>query len=109
VRKTDDNFARELVTIDPRTGDTALANGLNLGLHIASIAFVRNPPLRIRSIIRNGGDVTIGWAGGTPPYQLQASPDLNPDSWTDVGAPTEALSATIPLTGSQRYFRVSGN
>ena len=108
VRKTESNFERELVTIDPRSGDTALVNGGNLHLHIASIAFVQEPSLKIRSIARNGNNITLTWAGGHPPYQLQARSDLNAGSWTDVGTPTAALSATIAITGSQRYFQVVG-
>jgi hypothetical protein len=107
VRHTEDAFARELVTIDPNSGDTALVNALNLGLHIASIAFVQEPPLRIRSITRSGNNVTITWAGGNAPYQLQASSDLNA-GWSDVGTPTSAFSATVPIEGTGRYFRVAG-
>jgi hypothetical protein len=108
VRKTEENFERELVTINPRTGDTALVNALNLGLHVASIAFVQEPPLRIRSIVRNGGNATISWVGGKPPYQLQARSDLNSGDWSDVGAATSELSATVSITDSARFFRVAG-
>ena len=108
VRKTDDNFARELVTINPVTGDTARVGPGNLKMHIASIAFVGEPPLKIRSITRNANNITLTWAGGHPPYQLQASSDLNSGSWSDVGTPTAAFSATVAIEGTARYFRVTG-
>ena len=108
VRKTDDHFARELVTIDPVTGDTARVGPGNLKMHIASIAFVGEPPLKIQSITRNGNNVTITWAGGNPPYQLQARSDLGAGSWSDVGTPTAAFSATVTIEGTARYFRVAG-
>src|SRR6185503_16824180 len=38
IRKTSENFGRELVTINRLTGDTALIN--TLGLHMAGIAFI---------------------------------------------------------------------
>jgi hypothetical protein len=70
--------------------------------------------LRISSI--NAGEtevmVSIGSHAGHS-YQLQASPDLSPGSWMDVGAPLQGLgqggvpqsiSASAPLTGASRRF-----
>jgi len=108
VRQTDAPFERELVSIDPRTGDTALVGPGNLRMHISSIAFVQEPPLKMRSIMRNGNNITITWSGGNPPYQLQTRSDLSTGTWSDVGAPTTALSVTVPIGVSEGYFRVSG-
>ncbi|HKQ39450.1 MAG TPA: hypothetical protein VJ063_15340 [Verrucomicrobiae bacterium] len=104
LRKTDDNFGRELVSINTDTGATELIGSLDL--HIASIAFTKLPPLKIRSISRTGNTVRITWAGGNPPYQLEHSSDLT--SWTPVGAPTDQLSSTQPIGAGPEYFRVSG-
>jgi hypothetical protein len=106
IRQTDNNFARELVTIDTQTGDTALVGDTKL--HIASIAFAEIPPLKIRSISRFGTSVRINWAGGNPPYQLQSRVDLGSGTWGDVGGPTTEFSATVPATGNHQFFRVIG-
>ena len=106
LRKTDDNFGRELVTIDTETGATTLVGAMNL--HLTSIAFTRILPLKIRSITRSGNNVLISWAGGNAPYQLEHSTDLV--SWSPVGAPTSNLSAFRPINPGpgHEYFRVVG-
>lgn len=109
IRKTSDFFARELVTINPVTGATALVG--NMGMHIAGIAFVRStfPSLFvITSITRSGNDISLTWSGGTPPYQVQTSLSLSPGSWTNIGPPTNGNSATVPMSGSSGFFRIAG-
>jgi hypothetical protein len=103
VRQTSDHFARELVQIDPNTGDTTLLG--NLALHIASIAFVPNS-LKIR-ITRNGANLTLDWVGATGPYQVQASANLT--DWTNVGDPIAGTSMTVPLGATPLFYRVVGN
>ena len=103
IRQTDNHFARELVRIDPYTGDTTLMG--NTGLHIASIAFVENG-IRVR-ITRDGTNARIEWAGGTGPYQLESSSDL--EAWNLIGDPTSDQSAVVPIGPGELFFRVSGN
>jgi hypothetical protein len=105
IRKTSDNFGRELVTINPVTGATTLVG--NMGLHIASIAFV-SPPFTITGVTRNADNLTITWAGGVPPYQVQVSPNMTDGSWVDSGAPTTSTTATIALSGQRSFIRVKG-
>jgi hypothetical protein len=109
IRKTSDNFARELVRINPVTGATTLIG--NLGMHIAGMTFLpATPPASfvITSITRSGNDTVLSWLGGTPPYQIQATDTLSPAAWANVGAPTNGNTATVPATGSSRFFRVVG-
>jgi len=109
IRKTHDPFARELVTINPLTGDTALVG--NMGMHISSLAFVPAPaPLQIQSFARSGNDIQLTWTGGSPLYQVQTRSSLSTGSWANVGGTTRALSATITngFGGSSGFVRVFG-
>ncbi len=105
VRKTSDNFARELVTINPVTGTTALVGGM--GMHIAGITFIQTAPaprFEITNITRSGNNITLTWTGGTAPYQIQSSTSMTAASWTDVGDPTSEKSVTVAVTGPPPVF-----
>jgi len=109
IRKTSDSFARELVTINPVTGTTALIG--SLGMHIASMTFVPTTApasYMITSITRSANDLVLTWVGGTPPYQIQTNDSLNPATWTNVGATITGNSAKVPVNGSRAFFRVTG-
>ena len=112
IRQTADPFARELVTINPVTGATALVG--NMGMHIASVTFAPAPtavsvPIRIQSVVRNGNNLTLAWSGGNGPYQVQRRTTLSGGTWANEGTPTIGNSAVVPITGSEGYFRVLGN
>lgn len=51
-----------------------------------------------------GGDIQIGWTGGTAPYLVQWSPTL-PGTWMNLVA-TNGTSVTVPVVGGSGYFRV---
>ena len=56
-----------------------------------------------------GGELAIEWVNGVPPFQVQTSPGLATQSWTNQGAPTTSRSARVPLPESGTVFvRVSG-
>jgi len=109
IRKTGDNFGRELVTINPVTGATALVG--NMEMHIASITFVPvtvPPAFNITSVSRIGNSLTLTWSGGTAPYQVQTNSGLNAASWSNAGPPTNGNSATVTLPGARTFVRVTG-
>ena len=59
------------------------------------------------SIKLDGGNVTLTWDDGQPPFQLQKCDALNDSpNWYLVGNPTMATSASQPVIGEQGYFRV---
>jgi len=108
IRKTADNFARELVTINPVTGATTLVG--NMGMHIAGITFVPTTlpsAFRITSIARSGNDILLTWTGGTPPYQVQTNSTLSPATWVNIGSATNGNSTTVPMTGATGFFRIA--
>ncbi len=55
------------------------------------------------------GSLVLTWSGGTPPYQVQRSTTLLPNSWTNVGAGTAATTATVTPSGDRSYYRVVGS
>jgi len=59
------------------------------------------------SIERNGGNGVLRWTGGTPPFELQTSPALPATYWTPSG-PFTTNTVTVPMTGTQMFFRVRG-
>jgi hypothetical protein len=51
---------------------------------------------KVKTIERNGNELTITWSSVSgKKYQLQATTQLNPSSWQDVG---EALTANSGLS-----------
>jgi hypothetical protein len=110
IRKTDDNFGRELVTINPTTGATTLVG--SMGMHMADIVFVPAPSAsgpQLQSITRSGTTLTLAWTGGTPPYQVQKRASLSTGAWAnDPTAVITATSATVTLTGGVGFYRVQG-
>lgn len=64
-------------------------------------------PLRLE-ISTQPGLATLRWSGGEPRFQLQtrSSPA---DAWRNLGEPTEARSAQVPLTRETAFFRVVGD
>ncbi len=109
IRKTNGNFDRELVTINPITGSTTLVG--NMGLHISGITFVPAPsstPFEITTVTRDGEDLSLTWTGGTPPYQVETSPSMATGTWMNIGAPTNMTSATVTNAGPPAYLRVRG-
>jgi len=106
IRKVGNNFARELVTINPSTGATTFVG--NMGMHMASITFVATPQFDITSVSRNGNVLTLTWSGGSPPYQVQTNTTTAEQSWVNSGAPTNGTTATVTLTGNRTFVRVKG-
>jgi hypothetical protein len=108
LRKTDGNFARELVTINPQTGQTKLV--ANLKMHIAGIAFMQatDAEIHIDSITQAGGAVTLDWSGGAPKFLVRKKVDLNSSDWVNVQT-TNERTVTINKGPSPTYFQIVGS
>jgi hypothetical protein len=113
IRKTSDNFGREIVTIDPSSGATTLVG--SMGMHMASIAFVPAEaappaaPFKVTTVTVAGNNLTITWTGGKSPYQLQTTTTLATGSWTNTGTPITNTSATVQMSGPSSLYRVQGS
>ena len=53
-----------------------------------------------------GGNAVVTWLG-SPSLKLQRSTALNPGVWTDVAGTLGAGTATVPVSGSGTFFRLS--
>jgi len=93
-----------------------------LGLWPARGAIGYHPMPKLRSVTRNGGDVTISWdgpssslynvlSGETTPthrYQLERATTLSPSNFSPVGSPTTERSVTVQdcCAGENTFYRV---
>ena len=64
--------------------------------------------LTLGSATVSGGNITIRWSGGVPPYTVQRKNAITDGSWTDV-LTTSGNSATLPTTNTAGFFRVRNN
>jgi hypothetical protein len=91
-----------------------------LGLYPVRGVIGFHPKPKVTAFSRAGGSITLNWHGpsarvydeiagsATSPhrYCVQRATSLNPASWTPVGAPTTALSATVPDVEGTAFYRV---
>jgi hypothetical protein len=59
------------------------------------------------SLSINSTNANLSWAGGSPPYVLQQSDLMPATSWSGV-ITTSQTTASIPLSPSNRFYRVQG-
>jgi hypothetical protein len=52
--------------------------------------------------------LSLTWAGGIPPYQVQWTTNLANPMWQNWGAPFNGNSLLIPHTNSAAFYRVLG-
>jgi hypothetical protein len=99
--------SEELFSVNLSTGDRVLVNDSTNANAIKSYrALVMKP--RITSIVRSGTNVVIEWVNGSPPFQVQTTPDLLNPAWGDVGSPTTNRTATVPVQPGAAFIRVFG-
>jgi len=61
---------------------------------------------RITSINRNGSNAAVGWAYGTPPFQVQFKTNVTDAVWNNIGSPTANRTANVPIQSSTGFIRV---
>jgi hypothetical protein len=65
--------------------------------------------ITIGSATRSGSTLTLGWTGGSPPYQVQTRANLSGATWAnDPTAVITGTSATLTISGNEGYFRIQG-
>ena len=69
------------------------------------VARAEIPPVAISSIVTSNGQFVMNWTGGRANFQVQTASDLS-GNWSNIGAPTSASAAAIPMTTGQAFFRV---
>lgn len=65
------------------------------------------PSLRIASMVRNGPNVVLTWAGGKPPYRVQRKTSLSEVAWLDLGEVLEQNKASVPIESDHAFFRIT--
>jgi len=86
------------------TADKALVNDVS-GVNPIKSYRVLAP--HVSSIARNGSNVDVQWAYGTPPFQVQFKSDLT-NTWANLGATTTNRSASIPIQPGSGFIRIAG-
>jgi hypothetical protein len=64
--------------------------------------------LKVASVTRSGNILTFTWTGGNAPYTLQKKTTIN-GAWSDVATGITGNSTTDTITGSEGYYRITGN
>ena len=59
------------------------------------------------SLSINGTSANLSWMGGSPPYVVQQADSFPASSWSGITT-TSQTSASIPLSVSNRFYRVLG-
>jgi hypothetical protein len=95
----------EFFSVNLATGDLTLVNDLSTNAAIKSFRVV---PPRITSTVRSGSNVSISWAYGYPPFQVQFKNKLT-DPWANSGSPTSNRTALVPIQPGVGYIRVVGS
>jgi hypothetical protein len=108
IRKTEDAYARELVTIDLATGNSTLVGVLTDGTYgqaITTLAFV--PDILVTSVNQSGSTLNVTWTGAAKQtFSLQtASSAAGP--WTTLSSGLSGPSASASITNSLGLFRIS--
>jgi hypothetical protein len=65
------------------------------------------PPIVSRAVL-SGNNLSLNWAGGIAPYQVQIATNLTDPVWQNWGAPVSANAVSVPLTNGTAFFRISG-
>ena len=78
---------------------------LGLALNGALVYADTQGEVRFTGFKHVGSQATLQWTGGRANYQVQTRADLA-SPWTNLGSPTASLSAIVPTTSQQAYFRV---
>jgi hypothetical protein len=60
------------------------------------------------TILNQGGEVLLEWAGGVPPYQVMTTTNLASPTWQNLGSPTSATNVLITPTNAGLFYRVQG-
>jgi hypothetical protein len=60
------------------------------------------------SISKNGAEVTLGWTGGYPPYQVLMETSPSSRLWSNVGVPLNTNKWTFTPSSPEAFFRVQG-
>lgn len=84
----------------------AFPNAVAVVIAVASFAArAEDPAIVISTIGSTNGQLVLNWTGGRGNYQVQTAGNVS-GAWSNLGAPTNASMASIPVVSGQAFFRV---
>ena len=88
------------------TGDKVLVND---PVDASAVKSFRVLKPFLTSIVKNGPNVDIQWAYGTPPFQVQFKDDLSNPTWNNSGVPTMNRNASVAIQPGAGFIRIVGS
>jgi len=80
---------------------TGLSTNMTLLINVTAI------PIQV-IITKQGGNITLGWSGGIPPYQVLTSTNLNNPTWQNWGSPVNATNLMLSPSNSGMFYQIKG-
>jgi hypothetical protein len=62
----------------------------------------------VGTISMQGLNLSLGWSGGVPPYQVQTTTNLASPVWQNVGGPTSATNLILAPGNLGVFYRIQG-
>ncbi len=84
------------------------SGGLADTANLSILVNLTPPGAVVVQISPQGTNVLLNWTGGSAPYQVQMTTDLNNPVWQNLGGPGSASSLVISPTNVSSYYRVVG-
>lgn len=85
-----------------------VTNSENLSDTATMNIFVLAPPAIIPAFSFQAGELTLNWAGGIGPFQVQMATNLADPDWQNVGDTINTNRLTITPSNAAAFFRIMG-
>ena len=72
-----------------------------------NLPVIAAPPIVMNPVFQTG-QLTLNWAGGIAPYQVQFTTNLASPDWQPLGTPLGSNSISISLTNDAAFYRLFG-
>jgi hypothetical protein len=81
-----------------------LADTGNLNVTVNAMAAA---PITVQ-ISQQGSNVVLSWSGGSAPYQVKTTTDLNNPVWQNLGGPAIATNLVLSPSNVSSYYQIEG-
>jgi hypothetical protein len=65
-------------------------------------------PVIIASVSLQAGTLSLSWAGGAPPYQVQMATNLTSPAWQTIAGPISTNALTLSPSNDAAFYRIVG-
>lgn len=76
-----------------------LSNNASMFINVTAVPVVM-------TITKQGGNVSLSWAGGVPPYQVQTCTNPADAGWQNLGGQTSATNLIVSPANAGTFYRV---